>query len=152
MIPGFPQFPTFPSNTCAELAPAVRRYISDTWSFPYTFLQPKLDANGNAILDAKGNPVPDPTNPVNLTGSTMSAELYVAFSSAPFMVLGTSTDGDTNLLLGKFKIVVPDNVTKQLRPDPQFTEQHATRIAVIQTDSLGNDTTLAVQHIAVVAR
>ena len=154
MIPSLPSFPPCPPEPCATRAPAVRRYIGDTWSFPYIFLQPKVDALGNLILDASGNPVPDPTNPVILTGSIMSAELYTTLNPAapPVATLGTSTDADANLAIGKFKIVVPSAVTETLRPDPPFVSEHMTRLAVIQTDSLGNATTLAVQHIAVVAR
>ena len=99
-----------------------------------------------------GNPVPDPTNPVILTGSTMSAELRRG--TTLLATLSASTDSDTNLPLGKFKIVVPGGptgITTTLTPDPPRTT-YPTRLIVIQTDALGNVTTLAVQHIAVAQR
>ena len=130
-------------------APAVQKYIGDTWRFPYTLFQPKLDANGNPILDEAGNPVPDPTNPVVLTGSTMTAELRRG--NTLLATLSASTDGDTNLPLGKFKIVVSQAVTVALTPD-QTRTAFPTRLIVIQTDALGDVTTLTVQPIAVVQR
>lgn len=138
----------FEDDLC-DARPAIRKYIADTWSFPYTFLQPKLDASGNPVLDADGNPVPDPTNPVVLTGSAMSAELRRG--NTLLATLAASTDSDTDLPLGKFKIVVPSGTTAALTPDPPRAA-YPTRLIVIQTDSLGNVTTLAVQHIAVAIR
>lgn len=142
----------FPSGVFEDEAceaPAIKKYIGDTWSFPYTLLQPKLDATGAPILDASDNPVPDPTNPWILTGSTMSAELRRG--NTLLATLSTSTDSDTNLPTGKFKIVVPQGTTAALTPDPPRTT-YPTRLIVIQTDALGNVTTLAVQHIAVAQR
>lgn len=119
---------------------------------PYTFLQPKLDATGAPILDEAGIPVPDPTNPVVLTGSTMSAELRRG--NTLLATFSSSTDGDIDLAQGKFKIVVPGGPTG-ITATRTFNSPRApfpTRLIVIQTDALGEVTTLAVQPIAVLQR
>ena len=144
----------FPSCAFEDDVPEIlapKHYIGDSLSFAYTFLQPKLDANGNVIRDAAGIPVPDPTNPVILTGSTMRGELYVPSIKAAVATLSTSIDDDTNLALGKFTLVAPDSVNDLLKPDAPGV-RHLTRLAVIRTDALGKTKTLAILHFPVATR
>lgn len=105
----------------------LRRWTRDDWVIPCTVLDPS-------------------DQPVNLTGKTIGAELWVAGYSV-FSPLTVANGGIIRVSdpTGQFTVVVPRLLTAKAPPDAgRLGSDHRTRVLIYEVNTLGRRQTLGV--------
>lgn len=76
----------------------LRVEAGTTFSKPYGWYAPLLDAAGKLVLDADGNPQPNPAAPINLTGYTARMHIRRRLADVDTQLVLTTENG--RLVLG----------------------------------------------------